>query len=188
MSFRLVILDRDGVINRNSANYIKCPEEWQALPGSLEAIANLCRAKYLVVIITNQSGIAKKLYTLNSLNRIHQKMLDELRPLGGEISSIFFCPHDASDDCECRKPKPGLFLELAKRLKCNLNETYAVGDSLRDLQAAHRAGAKPVLVETGNGCVTAQALSNEPQLGDVPIYKDLAMFVDTLLAPPTTHL
>ena len=182
MTAGLIILDRDGVINRDSANYITTPQQWEALPGSLEAIAQLCRADYRVVIVTNQSGIAKGLYSINTLNRIHQKMRDELRPAGGEISAIFFCPHAEEDGCECRKPKPGMFLELAERLQCDLSEARAVGDSFRDLQAAQRAGAQPVLVETGNGAETARELANAPGLGDVPVYRDLAHFVDTLLA------
>ncbi len=191
---RLIILDRDGVINRDSPNYITRPQQWQALPGSLEAIARLCRAEYRVVIITNQSGIAKGLYSINTLNRIHQKMFAALQAVGGEISAIFFCPHEVADECSCRKPKPGLFVELADRLRCNLSDTYAVGDSSRDLQAAIGAGAKAVLVETGNGRATAQAIREAAQssaagsqkpiapFSEVPIYEDLAEFVDTLLA------
>ena len=185
MSKRLIILDRDGVINRLCPRGVASPEEWEALPGSLEAIARLCRADYRVVIITNQSGIARGLYSINTLNRIHQKMLDELQPAGGEISAVFFCPHGPDEGCECRKPKPGLFLELAERLQCDLREVCAVGDSIRDLEAAHNAGAKPVLVETGNGRTTAEELANaqrQPQLGDVPVHRDLAAFVSTLLA------
>ena len=188
MTTRLIILDRDGVINRDSPNHIASPQEWEALPGSLEAIAQLCRADYRVVIITNQSGIAKGLLSINTLNRIHRKMLDELQPAGGEISAIFFCPHAPDDGCECRKPQPGMFLELADRLKCNLRDTHAVGDSIRDLQAAHNAGAQPVLVETGNGRDTMRALSGAqapPELAAVPVYKDLAHFVDALLASET---
>lgn len=185
MKTGLIILDRDGVINHDSPDYIKSPEEWKPLPGSLDAIARLGRADYRVVIITNQSGIAKGMYTINTLNRIHQKLIDELQPLGGEINAIFFCPHEPDDGCECRKPKPGLFLELADRLKTNLKEVVAVGDSIRDLQAAYSAGAKPVLVETGNGRDTIEMLQNgpgEPGLKNVPVYKDLAEFVDVLLA------
>jgi len=185
MKSRLIILDRDGVINHDSPDYIKSPEEWQPLPGSLDAIAQLSHADYRVVIITNQSGIARGMYTINTLNRIHQKMMDELQPLGGEVSAIFFCPHGPDDDCECRKPKPGLFLELADRLKCNLKEVISVGDSIRDLQAAHSAGAKPVLVETGNGADTIKVLQNgyaDLELKNIPVFKDLADFVDTLLA------
>lgn len=189
MNKRLIILDRDGVINRLCPQGVASPEEWEALPGSLEAIAQLCRADYRVVIITNQSGIAKGLFSINTLNRIHQKMLDELQPAGGEISAIFFCPHGPDNDCACRKPKPGLFLELAERLQCDLRDAYAVGDSIRDLEAARSAGAKPVLVETGNGRTTAGELSNaqgKAQFKDLPVYQDLAAFVDTLLASEAT--
>ena len=118
-SGRLIILDRDGVINRDSDEFIKSPEEWEALPGSLEAIARLCRAEYRVVVVTNQSGISRGLLTPNTLNRIHQKMLDQLHALGGEIDAIFFCPHGPDDQCDCRKPLPGMFEELKQRLKCS---------------------------------------------------------------------
>lgn len=185
MSNRLVILDRDGVINRLRPRGVAGPDEWEALPGSLEAIAQLCRADYRVVIITNQSGIARGRYSINTLNRIHRRMLDELQPHGGEISAVFFCPHAPEDHCRCRKPRAGLFLELADRLKCNLHDVYAVGDSLRDLQAAHGAGAKPVLVETGNGRATLQAINDPnaaPAFARVPVHQDLAAFADTLLA------
>ncbi len=191
MNKRLIILDRDGVINRLRPQGVASPQEWEALPGSLEAIARLCRAGYRVVIITNQSGIARGFYSINTLNQIHRKMLDALQSAGGEISAIFFCPHGPDDGCACRKPKPGLFLELADRLKCNLREAYAVGDSIRDLEAARAAGAKPVLVQTGNGRAAARDLKAAPpatpdlQLADVPVHKNLAEFVSVLLASET---
>ncbi len=187
MHKRLIILDRDGVINRDSPHHITTVAAWQALPGSLEAIAQLCRANYLVAVITNQSGIGRALYSINTLNQIHQKMLDELKPAGGDISAIFFCPHTAQAGCRCRKPKPGLFLELGRRLQRDLRDVYAVGDSLRDLQAASAAGAQPVLVQTGNGADTARFLAGQApaalkaQLRDVPAHRDLAAFVDELL-------
>ena len=171
---KLIILDRDGVINHDSDEFIKSPDEWTAIPGSLEAISRLCREDYKVVVITNQSGIAKGLYTINTLNRIHQKMLEELHRAGGDISAIFFCPHDNDDNCECRKPKPGMFLELGKRLKCNLREVYAVGDSLRDLEAAESAGAKPALVKTGKGLITLDQISKTKGLSNTPHFSDLA--------------
>ena len=118
----LIILDRDGVINHDTDSYIRTPEQWTAIPGSLEAIARLCRENYRVVVITNQSGISRGYYTINTLNRIHQKMLEEVHKFGGDISAIFFCPHSDEDGCDCRKPQPGLFLELQKRLKCNLDQ------------------------------------------------------------------
>jgi D-glycero-D-manno-heptose 1,7-bisphosphate phosphatase len=184
---KLIILDRDGVINQDSKDFIKSPEEWQAIPGSLEAIARLCREDYRVVIITNQSGISRGLYTINTLNKIHEKMLEELHRSGGEISAVFFCPHSDDEECECRKPKPGMFLELAKRLKYNLKDVYAVGDSLRDIQAAAAAGAMPILVETGKGLKTIEEMS-DPDYGLVinstPTFKDLSSFVDDLLWNP----
>lgn len=182
MPRRVIILDRDGVINYNSREHVKSPEEWEALPGSIDAIARLCRAGYRVAVVTNQSGVARGLFSINTLNRIHRKMLDQLQPAGGAVSAIFFCPHMAADNCNCRKPKPGMFLELAGRLKCDLRKTYALGDSLRDLQAAHTARAKPVLVESGDGMQTKSEIANEPHLRTVPVYKDLAAFTDELLA------
>ena len=182
---KLIILDRDGVINHDSDQFIKSPEEWQALPGSLEAIARLCREDYRVVVVTNQSGISRGLFTINTLNRIHQKMFDELHRCGGEISAIFFCPHSDSDNCDCRKPKPGLFLELSSRLKCNIQNVFAVGDSPRDFQAAAAAGARPVLVETGKGKLSRKRIADGEfgnQFEGVSQYVDLSHFVDQLLS------
>ena len=183
---KLIVLDRDGVINQDSDVHIRSPEQWVAIPGSLEAIARLCRQDYQIVIVTNQSGISRGYYSVNTLNRIHQKMLDELSHFGGEISALFFCPHSDKHGCECRKPKPGMLLELAQRLKCNLNGVYAVGDSLRDLQAAQSAGARPVLVETGKGLSTLKKLESsewQEKFGRVPRFNDLASFVDHILTP-----
>ena len=183
---KLIVLDRDGVINQDSDTHIRSPEQWVAIPGSLEAIARLCRQDYQIVIVTNQSGISRGYYSVNTLNRIHQKMLDELSHFGGEISALFFCPHSDKHRCECRKPKPGMLLELAQRLKCNLNDVYVVGDSLRDIQAAQSAGARPVLVETGKGLDTLKELESgegQEKFGQVPRFSDLASFVDHILAP-----
>lgn len=181
--FRLVILDRDGVINQNSDSYIKSPEEWIAIPGSLEAIARLSREKYVVVIITNQSGISRGFLTINMLNRIHQKMFSELSRFGGDISAIFFCPHSEKENCNCRKPAPGLFFRLAERLNVDLREVHAVGDSLRDMQAATAASAKPVLVRTGKGERTYEQVHSgqHRDLVNIPVYPDLASFVTDLL-------
>lgn len=182
---KVIILDRDGVINHDSVDHIKSPEEWVAIPGSLEAISRLCREDYRVVVITNQSGISRGLYTINTLNKIHQKMIEELHHSGGEIGAIFFCPHRADDQCDCRKPKPGMFLELSKRLKYSLKNVYAVGDSVRDLKAAAAAGAMPILVETGSGLTSVEEIANNdygPIITKVPKFKDLSCFVDDLLS------
>lgn len=178
---RLVILDRDGVINQDSDDFIKSPEEWVPIPGSLEAIARLCRAEFRIVIITNQSGIARGVLSIDTLNRIHTRMLEHVHQKGGEIDAIMICPHGPDDSCECRKPKPGMFLELAKRLKINLNGVPAVGDSIRDIEAARAAKASPVLVKTGKGTRSIGLLSKGGALNDVPVFKDLAAFANDLL-------
>ncbi len=177
---RLVILDRDGVINRDSDEYIKSPDEWVPIPGSLEAIARLCRADYKVVVVTNQSGVARGLFSVDTLNSIHVQMLERVRQKGGQLDAIFFCPHGPDDECLCRKPKPGMFLDLAERLKVNLTAVPAVGDSLRDLQAARAVNALPVLVRTGKGDLALDRL-RDSDLANTAVYEDLSTFVDSLL-------
>jgi len=181
---RLVILDRDGVINEDRDNFIKTPDEWIPIPRSLEAIARLHRAGYQIVVITNQSGISRGLFDQSDLNRIHVRMMDYVRRHGGRVEAIFFCPHGPEDDCACRKPRSGMFFQLADRLKSSIEGIPAIGDSLRDLEAARDAGACPVLVRTGKGKATAKALRDEtlPGLENVPVYHNLADFVDELLA------
>lgn len=179
---KLVILDRDGVINYDSPDFIKSPEEWRAIPGSLEAIRKLNHAKIKVALATNQSGIARGLYDINMLNLIHQKMQTELAKLGAHIDDIFFCPHAPETNCDCRKPKIGLFTQIAEKYKLNFKETVvpAIGDSLRDLESAKTAGCYPILVLTGNGAKTKQAITTTA-LQNTPIYQDLAAAVDALL-------
>lgn len=177
---RLAILDRDGVINQDSADFIKTPEQWVPIPGSLEAIARLCRAEYRVVVITNQSGVGRGLYTLDTMNKVNMRMFELVSQKGGEIDALLFCPHEPDAGCECRKPKPGLFHELGRRLKVNLTGIPAVGDSIRDLEAAAAAGARPVLVRTGKGPEALDAIQrgDDERLKEVPVYDDLAAFVD----------
>jgi D-glycero-D-manno-heptose 1,7-bisphosphate phosphatase len=176
---KLVILDRDGVINFDSDEYIKSPEEWIPIPGSLEAIARLHREGIRVVVATNQSGVGRGLFDMDMLARIHAKMLEAVRAKGGEIDGIFFCPHKPEDHCGCRKPQPGLFQEITDRLKVNLNGVYAVGDSERDVTAARLASARPVLVRTGKG---KRALKKSKALANVPVFEDFAAFTDALLS------
>lgn len=147
----LAILDRDGVINHDSDAFIKSPDEWQALPGSLEAIAKLNHAGWKVVIATNQSGLARGLFSMHDLNDVHAKMRKELAAVGGHIDAIFICPHGPDDHCTCRKPLPGLFEDIAQRFDTDLSQAVAVGDSLRDIQAASAVGCNVWLVLTGNG-------------------------------------
>lgn len=175
---KLVILDRDGVINYDSPSFVKNPAEWVALPGSLEAIARLSQAGWRVVIASNQSGLARGLFNMETLNAIHAKMRLELAQLGGHVDSIFICPHGPDDNCECRKPKPGMYLDIARRYDVSLGNVPAVGDSLRDLQAAAEAGCTPWLVLTGNGQKTHE--SNQLPPG-THIADDLAQIVDLWL-------
>ena len=184
MTVSLVILDRDGVINHDSDDYIKSPDEWQPLPGSLEAIARLCRADYTVVVATNQAGVGRGLFSLEMLIRIHRKMASSIRDKGGRLDSVFFCPHSPAEQCGCRKPKPGMLLEISDRLGIGLSGVPVVGDSLRDLEAAEAAGAMPVLVKTGRGRLTQEKLSKgelSHTLGQTPVYADLAAFTDAVL-------
>lgn len=152
----LIILDRDGVVNIDSPNYIKSPKEWTPIKGSLEAIAKLNQAGFSVVIATNQAGISRGIFTFENLHAIHSKMIDSLTQYGGNIDAIFFCPHNPDDSCECRKPKPGLIYEIRDRFKVNLSHVKFIGDSYRDLLAAKKAGAIPWLVRTGNGNKTIE--------------------------------
>jgi len=154
---KLVILDRDGTINHDSDQYIKSPAEWKPIKGSLEAIARLTQAGWRVVVATNQSGIGRGLFDMATLNAIHDTMHRAVHQAGGRIDAIFFCPHAGDANCECRKPKPGMLLEIAKRMNVDLDGVPMVGDSLRDLQAAAAAGARPVLVLTGKGRQTRDA-------------------------------
>lgn len=176
---KLAILDRDGVINHDSDAYIKSPEEWIPIPGSLEAIARLSRAGWKVVVASNQSGLARGLFTIETLNAIHAKLRHELAQAGGAIDAIFICPHGPDEGCECRKPKPGMFLDIARRYDISLQNVPAVGDSGRDLQAASEAGCSPWLVMTGNGQKTWDK-------GDLPsgtqVRANLAEVIDAWLA------
>lgn len=176
---KLVILDRDGVINYDSVQFIKSPAEWKPIPGSLEAIARLNQAGYRVVVATNQSGIGRGLFDMDTLNAIHDKMHRAVQAVGGRIDAIFYCPHPADSKCACRKPKPGMFERIASCFNVDLAGAPAVGDSLRDLQAAAAAGGKPMLVLTGKGQLT-QAEGNLPE--GTLVFADLATTVDSLLA------
>jgi len=175
---KLIILDRDGVINYDSDQFIKSPEEWKPIPGSLEAIGRLSQADYRVVVATNQSGVGRGLFDMAMLNSIHDKMCKAAAHAGGRIDAVFFCPHAADADCNCRKPKSGMIEDIAARYNTNLEGVPAIGDSLRDLEAVVRLGAQPVLVLTGKG-VKTQAWGGLPQ--GTLVYPDLAAAVTTLV-------
>jgi D-glycero-D-manno-heptose 1,7-bisphosphate phosphatase len=174
---KLIVLDRDGVINQDSDLYIKSPDEWIPLPGSLEAIARLNQWGWRVVVCTNQSGIGRGLFGMDTLNAIHEKMIKAVAHAGGAIDAVFFCPHTNADACECRKPKAGMLREVAARYNVDLAGVPVIGDSLRDLQSAVAVGARPMLVLTGKGEKTRL----DPALSkDVPIFPDLAAAVKSL--------
>ncbi len=174
---KLVILDRDGVINYDSDQFIKSPDEWKPIPGSLEAIAQLNQAGYRVVVASNQSGIGRGLFDMAMLNTIHAKMHKALAQAGGRIDAVFFCPHPADSQCECRKPKAGMFREIAQRYHMDLTGVAAIGDALRDIEVARSVGALPILVKTGKGTATlAHGLPYE-----VSVFDDLARAVAWIL-------
>lgn len=176
---KLVILDRDGVINHDSPSFIKSPEEWEPIPGSLEAIARLNHAGLHVVIATNQSGVGRGLFDMATLNAIHEKLYRTLAQAGGRIDAIFYCPHAADANCECRKPRTGMFKAIGERFATDLAGVPAVGDSVRDLQAAAAVGAAPILVRTGKGTRTE---ASEALPAGTRVYDDLAA-VARVLAP-----
>ncbi|MCC5858879.1 MAG: D-glycero-beta-D-manno-heptose 1,7-bisphosphate 7-phosphatase [Ectothiorhodospiraceae bacterium] len=176
-----VILDRDGVINQDSDNYIRSVHEWQPLPGSIDAIARLSRAGWLVAVCTNQSGLARGLFTEDTLNAIHARLVELVEAAGGGIDGIFVCPHGPDDGCDCRKPRPGLLLRAAERLGFSLRDVPVIGDADRDLEAARAVGARPILVLTGKG----QRTRNAGKAEDVETYQDLSAAVDALLAGTT---
>ena len=169
---RLLVLDRDGVINHDSPDYIKTPDEWRAIDGSPEGIALLTAAGFTVAVATNQSGVGRGLFDEATLAAIHQKMVDSVARVGGRIDGIFYCPHAPDAGCDCRKPGTGLFDQIAAHFGLPLAGVPAIGDSMRDMQAAESAGARPVLVLTGNGQRTAAALADSGKTVDT--HADLA--------------
>lgn len=177
---KLIILDRDGVINQDSDDYIKSPDEWIPIPGSLDAIARLNHAGYSVAIASNQSGIARGYFSLETLAAMNVKMNEMLSQLGGRIDAMFFCPHGPKDGCDCRKPRPGMLTDIGNRFQAGLGDVMFVGDNINDVKAAKAAGARPVLVRTGKGEQTVEILA-ENSMNGIPVYDDLAGFVNSML-------
>ncbi|MED5387812.1 MAG: D-glycero-beta-D-manno-heptose 1,7-bisphosphate 7-phosphatase [Pseudomonadota bacterium] len=176
---KLIILDRDGVINEDSDAYIKTVDEWIPIPGSIDAIARLSRAGYTVVVATNQSGIARGYYDLATLDAMHQRLRDLVAEQGGTLGKVFYCPHGPDDGCDCRKPRPGLIDQIVTEYG-DVTGTPLIGDSLRDLEAGLARGCEPVLVLTGKGEKTRQK-GLPASLGEVAVYHSLADFTDHLL-------
>ncbi len=184
MQTKLVILDRDGTINQDSDDYVKSAAEWLPLPGALEAIARLNHAGWRVVVASNQSGLGRGLFDVAALNDMHTKMHKLLAAVGGRVDAVFYCPHSPEETCNCRKPLPGLFEQIGERYGMDLHGVPAVGDSLRDLQAAAAVGCAPHLVHTGKGeKLKGQLLSSDFPQGTLA-HDDLGAFVDWLLAQP----
>ena len=177
---KLVILDRDGTINEDRDDFVKSPVEWVPIPGSLEAIARVNHAGWHTVIATNQSGLARGLFDILALNAIHARMNRELAELGGRIDAVFFCPHTASEQCECRKPAPGLLRDIGERYGVDLAQVPMVCDTLRDLQAAQAAGCPPHLVRTGRAAQVDDATLNEwlRLVPNTTIHADLGAFAE----------
>lgn len=174
---KILVLDRDGVINEDSAEYIKSADEWRPIPGSIEAIARASRAGFAIAVASNQSGLARGLFDLDALTEIHDRMIEAVENAGGRIDVITWCPHHPDDDCACRKPRAGLLRRIESELGASLTGQWFVGDSARDLEAARAAGMVPVLVRTGNGAKTEKEINND----EVRVFDDLAGAVGELL-------
>ena len=182
---KLIILDRDGVINQDSDDYVKSLEEWIPIEGSCEAIADLCKAGYTIAVATNQSGLARGYFSVDDLEAMHGRMNALVEEAGGEIATIKYCPHGPDDACDCRKPLPGLVDQIEAELGISADGAYFIGDSLRDLQAGLANGCKPALVMTGKGEMTLLKMLTtdvEAEIKQAPVYIDLAHFARKLLA------
>jgi D-glycero-D-manno-heptose 1,7-bisphosphate phosphatase len=178
---KLAILDRDGVINYDSDEYIKSVDEFRLIPGSLAAIARLNKAGYTVVITTNQSGIARGFYDEETLNAMHNKLRALLKEHAGHIDAIYYCPHGPDDHCDCRKPKPGMLKQALQDFNASAQQAFAIGDSVRDLESAQSVGVKPILVRTGKGEKSLQQMAAKNIFQDAPVYDDLAAAVADIL-------
>lgn len=179
---KLVIIDRDGTLNEDSADYIKSPAEWQPLPGALEAVARLNHAGWHVVIASNQSGLGRGLFDMATLNAMHAKMHKMLATAGGRVDAVFFCPHAAFDGCHCRKPLPGLFEQIGERYGIDLKGVPVVGDAVRDVVAGAAAGCEPHLVLTGKGAAYRGLALPDTFPAGTRVHEDLAAFADYLVA------
>ncbi|MCP3870528.1 MAG: D-glycero-beta-D-manno-heptose 1,7-bisphosphate 7-phosphatase [Gammaproteobacteria bacterium] len=176
---KLVVLTQDGVINRDNEDPVEPPDEWTALPGSIEAIAALNRASFPVTIASNQSGLARGLFDIDHLNTIHRKIHDDLEKVGGHLEMVVFCPHGPSDDCSCRKPRPGMLRQIAERTFTDLTDMIMIGAYIRDLQAALHVGSRPLLVLSGSEEAGRMEFARD---NHIPVYPDLARAVDALLS------
>lgn len=178
----LIILDRDGVLNEDSDAYVKSESEWIPIGGSAQAVAKLNKAGYQVAVATNQSGLARGYFSQSDLDAMHAKMISVAQQEGGVFAHVAWCPHGPDDQCDCRKPLPGLIHQIEEALNQSAKGSYMVGDSIRDLEAGVAAGCVPILVRTGKGQASETKLASHPQLSSTQIYDDLASFVADLLS------
>lgn len=178
---KTIVLDRDGVINQDSSEYIKSHEEWIPVPGSIEAIAALHAANYKILVATNQSGLARGLFTEYDLAKMHHKLCSMVEEAGGFITGIFYCPHNPEEDCDCRKPKTGLLVQAEIELALSLRGSIFVGDSDKDLLAAQSHGMRPILVRTGKGKLTESNL-DKMSMSDTEVFDDLSNAVISILS------
>ena len=178
---KLIILDRDGVINEDSDQYIKSADEFFPIPGSIEAIAKMSMAGFTLAVATNQAGIGRGLFDYRALEAIHKKLHSLVEKAGGKIHTIAYCPHHPNDNCQCRKPEPGLLWQIEKKLNMQVKDAWFVGDSLKDLQVAQRCGCRPALVLTGNGEKTRDLMLRDQRLQQIPVFDNLSVFADQLM-------
>lgn len=181
MSQPVILLDRDGVINEDSDDYIKSASEFKPYPSSIQAISKLFHAGWQVAVISNQSGIGRGLFSEEELQSMHSKLAQELDKHGSSLANIFYCPHKPTDGCDCRKPATGLLRQAEQSLGVALAGSYMVGDSISDVEAALNHGCVPILVRTGKGRKTEQQLSEDPKLKSIAVYDDLAAVVEEIL-------
>lgn len=181
-AMKIVILDRDGTINEDSDEYVKTPQEWEPLPGALDAIARLNHAGWHVVVASNQSGLGRGLFDVSSLNEIHAKMHKMLAAVGARVDAVFYCPHAPDEGCRCRKPEPGLFEQIGERYGLDLADVPTVGDTARDVLAGAAAGCEPHFVLTGKGAIYRGVSLPESFPPNTRVHDDLAAFADFVLA------
>jgi len=179
---KLIVIDRDGTLNHDPEDYLRSPDDWQPLPGALEAVARLNQSGWRVVVATNQSGLGRGLFDIATLNDIHARMHKALALAGGRVEAVFFCPHAPEDECDCRKPAPGLYLQISQRLGVPLAQMVAVGDSVRDAQAARAAGCEAHLVLTGQSLAHRDGTPVPGLPAGVTVHPDLTAFAEAIVA------
>ena len=179
---KLIVIDRDGTLNPDPEDYLRSPDDWQPLPGALEAVARLNQAGWRVVVATNQSGLGRGLFDIATLNDIHARMHKALAQAGGRVEAVFFCPHAPEDECDCRKPAPGLFLQISQRFGVPAAQMVAVGDSVRDAQAALAAGCEAHLVLSGQSVAHRDGTLPPGLPAGVNVHPDLSAFADAIVA------